>query len=201
MGKTFKQTQEAELVSWFSAEDKEIRERIRYPLLRKQMGLEHLDTSQMEVWDIGCGPYGGVSSIINCKKIVRVDPLMEEYKKNVPLEGAWIGDKAEDLDERLSSADLIIITNALDHFEDPQHFLRDLCRFGKPGVFFAHVHAINNAYSHPHEAHAQNVYPQMFQEYLQHDFETAWYDDTITYGWRHQKAFSGLYRKCSGYAL
>ncbi len=201
----FKHTQEEELKSWFSEDpiierDKRIREIIRYPLLKKQMGLDHLDTSEMEVADIGCGPFGGVSTLIPAKIVWRIDPLMDEYKKHYPVQNG-IAEKAEDIN--ITSADLIIVTNALDHFEDPQLFMERLVKFMKPGAFFAHVHAINNAYSHPHEAHAHNVNPEMFEQYLGKDFETVWYldyeKDNLTYGWRKQPAFAGLYRKVSGY--
>jgi hypothetical protein len=47
------------------------------------------------------------------------------------------------------------------------------------------------------------VNPQLFHEILGADFETVWYldyvHDGLTYGWRKQKAFSGLYRKVTGY--
>lgn len=203
--KTFEETQKSELSSWFTGDekidrDKRIRETIRYPLLKKQMGLDYLDTSKMVVWDIGCGPYGGVSTIIDAKRIRRFDPLMDEYKKHYPIHNG-MAMKAEDLP--LFDPDLIIITNALDHFENPDLFMENLVEQTKPGAYFAHIHAINNAYSHPHAAHAHNVNPEMFDTYLGEDFETVWYldyqHDRLTYGWKRQKAFSGLYRKVTGY--
>lgn len=202
MSKSFKDTQAHELESWLPDPDKIQREVIRYPLLKKQMGLASLDTSRMEVWDIGCGPLGGVSSVLNCKKVVRVDPLGEDYAKHYP-QNNMLSLKAETLLADLRIADLIIITNALDHFESPKQFLNDLRQWMKPGAYFAHLHAINNAYSHPHEAHAHNVNPELFKEFLSADFEQVWgltyQDDALTYGWRKQPAFSGLYRKVTGY--
>ncbi len=202
MSKQFEHTQEEELKSWLPDPDKIQREIIRYPLLKKQMGLNYLDTSHMEVWDIGCGPLGGVSSILQTKKTVRVDPLGVHYAKYYP-QNNMKPLQAENLKLLLKIPNLIIITNALDHFEDPKQVLSDLVTFMKPGAYFAHLHAINNAYSHPHEAHAQNVNPELFREYLGEDFETVWYqdyqNDALTYGWRFQPAFSGLYRKVSGY--
>lgn len=199
---SFRDTQHEELKSWLPDPDKVQREVIRYPLLKKQMGLNFLDTSKMEVWDIGCGPLGGVSGVLNARKIVRIDPLGKDYAQHYP-QNNMVSEKAEDLRERLIVPNLIIITNALDHFEDPKQFLSDLVKYMKPGAYFAHVHAINNAYSHPHEAHAHNVNPELFKEYLSKDFEQVWgltyQEDALTYGWRFQPAFSGLYRKVSGY--
>lgn len=205
--KSFEKTQQAELDSWFSDDpqinrDKRIRETIRYPLLKKQMGLDYLDTSEMVVYDIGCGPYGGISSILTAKAVNRIDPLMDEYKKHYPITNGY-AKKAEDLKEELGLADLVIITNALDHFSRPELFLNELDEYMKPGAYFAHLHAIDNAYSHPHEAHAYNINPELLHYFLQDEFETCWsmdyQHDGLTYGWRKQPAFSGLYRKVTGY--
>ncbi len=203
----FKHTQEEEAKTWLIEDeevrnDKASREVIRYPLLKKQMGLNYLDTSKMVVWDIGAGPLGGVSSVINCLKAVRLEPLTDEYSKFYPLNN-YKSAKAEDLKEALGLPELIIITNALDHFEDPEGFLADLAKYMKPGAYFAHLHAINNAITHPHDAHAHNVNPEIFKWHLENDFECVWYEDYLndglTYGWRKQPAFSGLYRKVTGY--
>lgn len=199
MKNNFSKTQDAELKSWFSTDektnrDKRIREVIRYPLLKRQMGLDYLDTSAMHVFDIGCGPFGGVSTIIDAALITRIDPLIHEYKKYYPIHNG-LSKKAEDLQNTLALADLIIITNALDHFDRPYEFLTHLKTFMKPGAFFAHIHAIDNNYSHPHEAHAHGVNPEMLHEVLYDDFELVWDLQDITYGWRKQLAFSQLWRK------
>jgi 2-polyprenyl-3-methyl-5-hydroxy-6-metoxy-1,4-benzoquinol methylase len=207
MKSEFEHTQEHELSSWVCDDpvirsDKALREAIRYPLLKRQMGLDHLPTKDMEIWDIGCGAAGGVSTILKGKKIVRFDPLAAEYAKYYPLT-SYETTKAEDLKERLATPDLIIVTNAMDHFDNPAIFAQDIAQYMKPGAFFAHLHAINNAYSHPHDAHAHNINPEMFEEYLDTDFEQVWgldyQHDGLVYGWRKQPAFSGLYRKVTGY--
>jgi 2-polyprenyl-3-methyl-5-hydroxy-6-metoxy-1,4-benzoquinol methylase len=203
----FDKTQKSELDSWFSDDsqinrDKRIREIIRYPLLRKQMGLDALDTSDMHVYDIGCGPFGGVSTVLKSRLTTRIDPLIDEYKKNYPIYNG-LSKKAEDIQGDLKFADLIIITNALDHFDRPQEFLRQLYTFMKPGAYVAMIHAIDNAYSHPHEAHAHNVNPEVIHEYLDKDFEFVWEldyaHDKLVYGWRKQPAHAFLARKVSGY--
>ena len=204
----YKQIQDEELRTWEPKDptifrDKLIREQIRYPLIKQQMGLGHLDTSWMEVWDIGCGPLGGVSTVVNAKKVVRVDPLTHGYAKSYPVWGNWLDVQAEDLDEKLGTADLVMVTNAMDHFRDPSHFMKDLVKYLKPGAFFCHLHAINNAVSHPHEAHEHNLNPEWLWSYIKDDFECVWYmdflKDGLTYAWLKQPAFSGLYRKVTGY--
>ena len=182
--------------------EKAMREWIRYPLLKKQMGLDYLDTSDMVVFDIGCGPLGGVSSVVNSKNTIRFDPLINEYKKYFP-QTHDSNMQAEDIKESLSEADLIIVTNAMDHFENPDKFMHDLVIHMKPGAYFTHFHAINNAVSHPHPAHEHNINPELINSYLKYDFETCWYmdfqHDGLTYGWMKQPAFCGLYRKVTGY--
>lgn len=205
--KTYQDIQQEESRTWLMDDpvkrnEKAQRERIRYPLLKKQMSLDHLDTSTMEVWDIGAGPLGGVSSILNCKKRLCIDPLAKEYSKYFDTKSYW-AIKAEDLKKALKTPDLIIVTNALDHFEDPSQFLKDLATYMKPGAYFAHFHAINNAISHPHPAHQHNINPRMFYERLSDTFECCWYldwqADGLTYGWLKQPAFASLYRKVIGY--
>lgn len=178
--------------------DKVIREVIRYPLLRKQMGLSHLETHNMVVWDIGAGPLLGVSSVIPSREVLRIDPLKEEYARFFDV-STYDGTQAEHLKDRLATPDLIIATNCIDHFEDPRQFLEDCRDYMKPGAFFAHFHAINNAITHPHPAHVHNVNPQLIHEVFHKDFETVWHldyqSDGLTYGWRKQPAFTDLIRK------
>lgn len=200
-------TQEQEAVTWLLEDpaerrEKMLREVVRYPLLAKQMGLTHLDTSWMTIFDVGGGPFGGVSSVIPHKHAYVIDPLVDQYKKYFACPN-YSKKKAEDLKADYLSADMVIVTNAMDHFEDPQLFLENLVEYTKPGTYFAHFHAINNAITHPHPAHVHNVNPEMFKEFLGEKFETCWYMDNqkdgLTYGWTFQPAFCGLYRKVVGY--
>lgn len=201
----YKQIQKEEAKTWVlenseEFNDKKQREIIRYPLLAKQMGLNYLDTSNMTVYDIGAGPFGGVSSVLNCKGVTRFDPLTEEYKK-IADTSTYSSNQAEEVDYR--HADLVIATNSIDHFEHPFEFLETLVDTMKPGAYFAHFHAINNAITHPHPAHVHNINPELLRAYLSDSFEEVWYldylSDNLTYGWRKQPAFAGLYRKVVGY--
>lgn len=182
--------------------EKAQREFIRYPLIKKQMGLNYLDTSRMTVFDIGGGPLGGISSILNCKERITFDPLSEEYEKYFDTT-FHVNMKGEELKQDLNKADLVIVTNALDHFERPKEFLQDLAKYMKSGAYFAHFHALNNALTSPHPAHQYNLNPSIFKLYLTADFEVCWYmdwqNDGLTYGWLKQPAFCGLYRKVTGY--
>jgi hypothetical protein len=209
--KSYQEIQAEEARTWLIEDpvaraEKAQRERARYPLLARQMGLHHIDTSRMEVWDIGAGPLGGVSSVIPCFGRMCFDPLKEQYKKYYPMD-KYSGEPAEELREKLEVPDLIIITNALDHFQDPCNFLTDLAIYMKPGAYFAHLHSINNAYTHPHEAHEHSLTPEFIHDRLDQDFETVWelvYPE-LRYGWVPyqgkvgQPAFCGLFRKTTGY--
>jgi hypothetical protein len=181
--------------------EKAMREFIRYPLLIRQMGLAYLDTSEMVVWDIGAGPLGGVSSLLNCKSRVCVDPLTDGYRKYFACNN-YDSRRAEDLKEDLSIPDLVIVTNALDHFDNPPEFLHDLSNYLHCGAYFAHLHAIDNAFAHPHPAHAHNLNPQYLDSFMG-EFEKVWsldfVHDGLVYGWKKEPAFCGLYRKVTGY--
>lgn len=181
-------------------QDKKQRETIRYPLIKKQIGLNYLDTSDMVVYDVGAGPFGGVSSVLNCKKVIRIDPLKDDYGTIADVT-SYVGVQAEDVD--YGDADLVVSTNAIDHFENPFKFFKQLVKTMKSGAYFGHYHAVNNAISHPHPAHVHNINPEMVRQIMKDDFEEVWYmdfqNDGITYAWRKQPAFTGLYRKVTGY--
>jgi hypothetical protein len=203
----FQQIQEQEAITWniedpVKRTEKERREKARYPLLAKQMGLigryACIDTSDMLIWDIGAGPCGGVSSILPCKERLCIDPNMDAYSKYYNVSG-YIGTKAEDLKESLSKPDLIISTNCIDHFHEPKQFLQDLVQYMKYGAFFCHFHAIDNAYQHKHPAHKHNLNEEIVGSILGEKFECVWgmnyKDDGLTYGWLKERSFCGLYRK------
>ena len=181
------------------------REIARYPRMAKQMWLNIIDTSNMFIFDIGGGPVG-LSSILPHARRVVIDPLKIEYAKFFNTHYHF-GAKAENLKQLLSDPDLVIVTNALDHFDEPEIFLDDLVEYLKPGAYFAHFHAINNAITHKHKAHEYNFTPEILHNFIDKDFETVWelnYPD-VRYGWKNyngkvgQPAFCGLYRKVTGY--
>jgi hypothetical protein len=203
--KTYEEIQQEESKTWLLEDpkifaDKKQREVVRYPLLAKQMGLNVLDTSNMEIVDVGAGPFLGVSSVLNAKNVLRVDPLKEDYGKIADVT-SYDSTQAEQFDYQ--NADLVIATNCIDHFEYPHKFMMQLIETMKSGAYFAHFHAIDNAVTHPHPAHVHNINPEWLRSYLKDDFEEVWYmdyqNDGITYAWRKQPAFCGLYRKVTGY--
>ena len=154
--------------------EKANREVARYPMMAKQMGLTKcIDTSDMEVWDIGAGPLQGISSVLNCKKRIPIDPNKEAYSKYFNVSN-YSDEQAEHLKEKLAIPDLIISTNCIDHFENPEEFLNDLSKYMKYGAYFAHFHAIDNAIQHPHPAHKFNLNQEMVKKALWNDFELVW---------------------------
>lgn len=211
LNKAYADIQKEEASTWLiddpiKRREKAQRETIRYPYLAKQMGLNALDTSNMIVWDIGAGPLGGVSSVLNCKIRCCFDPLAKEYGKYFDTSN-YVDRQGEEMSDELDLPDLVIITNALDHFENPKNFIYKLVDHMKPGAYFAQFHAIDNAITHPHPAHVHNVNPGWLHNLIDEDFETCWelkYPE-VRYGWVNyqgkvgQPAFCGLYRKVTGY--
>lgn len=202
--KSYKSIQETEAATWLIMDEtlrneKAQRERIRYKKILKDMNLcgkGSLDTTDMWVIDVGCGPLGGVSTLLTANMIVRADPLMEEYKKYFHVDNG-ISDQAEEID--YSIYNLVIATNCIDHFESPDAFFNQLDSTAEYSTYFAHYHAINNAITHPHEAHVHNINQEMVYDYLHNEWELVWeldYEtDGLTYAWRKQPAFSQVWRK------
>jgi SAM-dependent methyltransferase len=210
LGWTYEQIQEEELKTWNIPDEAVRREKLqretcRYPYMAKQMGLFTIDTSSMDIVDVGGGPVG-LSSILPCKSRVVVDPLADDYGNYFPNTFHKRG-SGEELPFADKSVDLVIITNALDHCERPPSVLTEVTRVLKAGGFLAHYHAINNAQTHPHPAHEWNLNPEWLHRWVDDEFETVWemaYPD-VRYGWVKyngkvgQPAFCGLYRKVTGY--
>jgi hypothetical protein len=200
----FSKLQEIESGTWCIPDkdirnEKAMREVARYPLMAKQMGLRTcIDTSDMIVFDIGAGPLQGVSSVIPCKRRVPVDPNKGAYSKYFNVSN-YLDTPAERMKTMLAIPDLIISTNCIDHFQNPLDFLHDLKRYMKYGAYFAHYHAIDNAFQHPHPAHKFNLNEDIIKEALYDDFELVWQmnykDDGLVYGWLKEKSFCQLWRR------
>lgn len=198
--------QEEEAKTWLLEDPKEFqikvtRELARYPRMAHQMGLNIIDTTNMVVVDVGGGPVG-LAHYIPAKKRIILEPLTPQYKTMFPctqhLEGS-----GEDMPFEDNSIDLVIITNALDHCQDPTKVLEETTRVLKPySGFFAHYHAIDNAFHNPHPAHSININPSWLHEYLDDKYEAVWeleYPD-VRYSFPvynekiGEPAFTGLYR-------
>jgi len=182
--------------------EKERREKARYPLMCKQLGLlgryQVLDTSDLVIWDIGAGPCQGISSVLPCKSRLCIDPNKNAYSKYYNVQN-YDDTKAEDLKERLSIPDIIISTNCIDHFQDPMGFFKDLNTYMRYGTYFIHHHALDNAIQHKHEAHVFNLNEEMVDAAMYENFEKVWYmnykDDGLVYSWLREKAFCAIYRR------
>lgn len=203
--KDFLFTQDEEQKTWnFEGNKQQIqeklqREKARYYLMAKQMGLTTcIETHKMYLMDIGSSCTGGISTILPYKKRVAVDPLRDEYAKYHDVTG-MIGMRAEDLKERLNEPCCIICSNSIDHFKEPITFLKDLVKYMKYGAYFSIYSAINNHLTHPHPAHFHSLNEAIIEEIFQEDFEIVWKmnykNDNLVYGWTHQPSFIYLFRR------
>jgi hypothetical protein len=203
----FQKLQDIEQSTWciddpIVRKEKAMRETARYPMLAKQMGLlgKHrcIDTSDMVIYDIGAGPLQGVSSILPCKRRVPCDPNKTAYSKYFNVAN-YNDTPAEQMKSMLAVPDLIISSNCIDHFQDPEQFLHDINKYMKYGAYFCHFHAIDNHITHPHEAHKFGINPEMVNNILSENFELVWHldyqNDGLTYAWRKQPAFTSLWRR------
>lgn len=104
------------------------------------------------VVDVGCGPIG-VISVIEAKKRVGMDPLMDEYKKIYEMEPGveYFKSKAEDIKLPKNYADIVFYVNVLNHVQDPEKTLAEIARILKPfGTMYFDVHENPVSVGHPH---------------------------------------------------
>lgn len=181
------------------------RERIRYPKMLKEMGINLLDLEEKIVVDIGSGPISALQ-FIEAKEKIAIDPLSDEYRKLHTLEPSikWWNKNAENIPCPNNFADLVICMNALDHFEEPLKVIEEVIRILRAGGFFAVHCCINNATNNPHPAHIHNINYELFRSWVDEAFETV-HEFFGRYGWKKYKgkigqpAFCWLGRKVSGY--
>jgi len=104
------------------------------------------DFGEKTVLDIGCGPFGGMLSIIKAKRKIGIDPMMNDYKKEfkdkINLDSIEVRNEfVEDITLPTNIADVIFCVNALDHFLSPPKVVRQIHRLlKKGGVFYLYVH-------------------------------------------------------------
>ena len=209
---TWDEAQKAEVSSWNIPEPDKRREKIeretaRYPLLRRQMGIDLLDLSNKFVVEVGGGPIGTIADL-PCKRKVVLDPLTEQYKKYWPCPHHLKG-VGEAIPFQPGEVDVVVITNALDHCQTPEIVLHEALRVLRPGGWLAVHNAIDLASIHPHEGHRLNLDEFWFHNQIDSNFETihelTFRKDGLRYGHilyngrRGQPAWCGLYRKCTGY--
>lgn len=200
-------TQAEEARTWLLTEEQEFKNKInretaRYPLMIKQMGLNNIHTVDMVILDIGGGPVG-LSHYLPAKKRIILDPLTNEYKKMYPCNSHIVG-VGEAIPFNDASIDLVIITNALDHCNDPVKVLQEITRVLKPYSGWLAIHsAINNAITNAHPAHKININPAWLHEFTDDKYETVWeleypevkYSFKLFNGKIGQPAFTFLGRK------
>jgi len=177
---------QAELATWAilderKREEKFERERVRYPRLIEQMGINLLQLDNKIVVDLGSGPISMVS-MLEVKKGIAVDPLVDEYRKIYPQSPLidWLRNTKGIL---TSSVDLVICSNAIDHFEKPREMIGEVIRMLRPGGYFSVFSCINNATINPNPAHFRNLTYSQFRSWVDSEFETV-HERMIRYGWR-----------------
>ncbi|MGV8151667.1 MAG: class I SAM-dependent methyltransferase [Candidatus Nanoarchaeia archaeon] len=99
------------------------------------------------VLEVGTGAYG-IISCINKGELYGLDPLMDFFLINNKMKKGvkWIKGKGEELKFKDSFFDLVIISNVLDHAENPEAVLSEVLRTLKNK---GHVFLTLNVYSKP----------------------------------------------------
>jgi SAM-dependent methyltransferase len=102
--------------------------------------------SGLRVLDVGCGPLGLIHFLDHAAERIRIDPLLSQYHRKLPLTGPQlsISAMAESLPLATHSVDLAICFNALDHMLDPEAALVEIARVVRPRgttLFMIHTFA------------------------------------------------------------
>lgn len=185
--------QQEELKTWNIEEDKKRylkleRERVRYPKMFKDMGLDLIDLTKKVCLDLGAGPKG-ILADIDCKYKIALDPLIDGYKEKFKMVDYdyYITGTGENIPLEDNSVDLVVCTNALDHTENPEKTIKEITRILKPSGYLAVIFCINLAMVHHHPAHKNNINEIKFHNWIDGDFETikelSYKKDGYRYGW------------------
>ncbi len=96
---------------------------------------------ESRVLDAGCGP-AGIYMILNDYKVVGLDPLLEEYARNLvhfdPAQYPWVSfvDTPLEAYEPKEPFDVICCLNAINHVDNLEKSLQVLSQSLKPGGLF-----------------------------------------------------------------
>lgn len=111
-----------------------------YPVYKDFLNKNNINTSEMNVIDIGSGAYG-ICSVINGRYKAILDPLMNYFETKVPLEFYnernihTINGVGEHLPFPNESYDLICCINTLDHAIEPEKIIQEANRCLKNGGY------------------------------------------------------------------
>jgi ubiquinone/menaquinone biosynthesis C-methylase UbiE len=169
--------------------------------------LDRISTFDKRVVEIGGGAVGVIYDL-EAKERIIIEPLTDEYRDFFPCP-YHVKAKGESMPLEDGSVDLVVITNALDHCENPAKVLSEAKRVLRAGGWLAIVNCVDLAEIHKHPGHIVNIDEFWFHNQIDSDFETVheltYRKDGYRYGWVKydgrvgQPAWAGLYRKVTGY--
>lgn len=155
-------TQDAEINSWINRRvtlntlDKDAISRLLYfyeipfPYNRETKKFDFGDNTVIEV---GCG-LGNFLRVIKAKELIGIDPLWDKYKEIYKIELSnvrWINAKGEDLPLPDNCGDVVFNSNVLNHVQNPDQMLVELCRILKiNGKLYFDCHFDYQTTLHPH---------------------------------------------------
>lgn len=116
------------------------------PFYTMAFGLSKSDYEGKDVLDVGCGPRGSLDWADEARSRVGIDPLADRYRKlNTRLKMELVQGAAEQMPFEDASFDLVCCFNALDHVDDLQDSLDEICRVLRPGGRFLLITDIHGA--------------------------------------------------------
>lgn len=126
-----------------------------YESYLRLFGLRKEDLRGLSVCDYGCGPFGGVLSVLDGVAAYPMDVLAGEYNElgHSPWPILAVDGHRTPLED--GACDVCFCTNALDHVPKPAQTVKELARIVKPGgSLYLHLHLrrldqLNKAHRYP----------------------------------------------------
>ncbi|MBA7497137.1 methylase [subsurface metagenome] len=122
------------------------------------------------VVEIGCGAIG-IISVVEAKKKVGIDPLINEHRKRYDMDKdiEYINAKGEKIPLPDDYADIVFCSNVLNHVQNPGKVLSEIARVLRPsGRLYFDVHDNPRSTGHPHVFTKNGVY-QLLKRYFKVD--------------------------------
>ncbi|MEE9176561.1 MAG: methyltransferase domain-containing protein, partial [Thermodesulfobacteriota bacterium] len=156
-------------------------------------GISTGDFADKSVGDFGCGPFGGIISVLNgFKKSYPIDILADEYNKWNVLAPPLIRFDGVKTDLPDGILDILFLTNVIDHTRYPQNIIKEAYRLlRKGGTLCLHVHLRGNDQlnkAHP-VAWDEKLFLKRFEK-----FKIDWYK-TEDFDWINDDKYRMLYGK------
>lgn len=140
----------------------------------KKFGIEKNTYMHQAVCDFGCGPFGGIFSVLNTWEKYPIDILADDYNKwnySSTIIGKFNGRCTNMPSGRI---DVVFCCNTIDHTRYPKFIINEIHRLLKNnGILYFHVHLRDHC--NPTELHPIHWNFPLFHHMFEKKFRIIWY--------------------------